>query len=88
MHKCTLRKGWEGDGLAVMFEGEGQLLINKSSVAKLKFSSLASINMKPDNCSSEKNNMQKKKKKKGKKKAHEHYTFQRKQNLLAYGAFC
>ena len=49
-----------------MSEGEERLMTNKSSAAKLQFSSLASINMKPDNCSSgkKKNNMQKGKKKK------------------------
>lgn len=49
-------------------------------------SSLASTNMKPDNCTSGKK-MQKEKKLK-KKKKRKRYTFQRKQNLLAYGAFC
>lgn len=71
-----LRRRWDGHGLAFMFEGEGIPTAHKSCVAKLESSYLASINTKLDNCSS------------GKKKKSEHYTFQRKQNLLAYGAFC
>lgn len=78
------RRG-QGVRLAVMFEGKGGQMTKKCSTAKLQFSSLAFINMKPDDCTSGKKC---KRKKSLKKQKHKHYTFQRKQNLLAYGAFC
>lgn len=50
-----------GDGLAVMFEGKGGPMTKTCSTAKVQFSSLASINMKPDNCTSGKKNAKGKK---------------------------
>jgi len=82
MQVWLLRRRRDGDGLTFILEGDGILMAKKSAVAKTEWSSLiyldlSSINMKADNCSSGK-----------KKHSSKHCTFQRKQNLLAYGAFC
>lgn len=70
-------KGWSWASIDVW--GWGNTDSKQKLWSKAESSYLASIITKPDNCSSGK---------KKKKKRSEHYTFQRKQNLLAYGAFC